>query len=286
MSKNIKFRVGDELVSIAGYSLDQGEKIPEAYLPFVSHGKTDLSVRFLRGEPEIEDEQKQFESPPIWTLYNSNGTRIIRIYENMPGQERIIVLPSGSNSADLYFPTDTDIAVDPFSGPTLELLMINYLAQGRGVIIHGCGIEKDEEGILFIGESGAGKSTMANLWNSQGGIEILSDDRIIVRKTGDKFRMYGTPWHGESHFVSSRGAEIKKMYFLRHGAQNEIEPLNGATIVQQLLQCSFPPFWDAEGMEFALKLFSDLSAEVPCYQLDFKPDRSILDYILASDKSD
>jgi hypothetical protein len=54
--------------------------------------------------------------------------------------------------------------------------------------------------------------------------------------------------------------------------------------VQQLLQCSFPPFWEAAGMEYTLELFSELSAAVPCYQLDFKPDRSAIDYILLNDQ--
>ena len=198
----------------------------------------------------------------------------------MPGQERILVLPPDLDSVDLYFPYDTDTAVDPFSGPTLELLMISYLAQGRGVIIHGCGLEKEGEGILFVGESGAGKSTIANLWNTNDNVDILSDDRVIVRKKGNEFWMYGTPWHGEAHFVSARAVKLKKMFFLRHAAENEVHPLNGAETVQQLLQCSFPPFWDVQGMEFALELFSQLAAMVPCYRLDFKPDRSAIEYIL------
>jgi len=284
MSKDIKIRVGAELVYIGGYPRTRGQHIPAAYLPFVSDGKADLSLRFLRGEPEFADEQKRFESTPVWTLYHSNGTRIIKIYEKIPGVRRILVLHSGLSTADLYFPFSTDIAVDPFSGPTLELLMINYLAQGRGVIVHACGIEKEGEGFLFIGESGAGKSTMANLWNTDGGIEILSDDRIIVRKSAEGFRMYGTPWHGEAHFVSPRAVKLKEIFFLRHAGQNEIHPLNSVEAVQQLLKCSFPPFWDAGGMEFALELFSDLSAAVPCYQLDFKPDRSAIDYILMNDQ--
>jgi hypothetical protein len=279
MPENIKIRVGEELVLINGYPQNPDEKIPEAYLPFVSEGEVDLCVRFLRGQPEIQDEQKHFASLPIWTLYHSNGTRIIKIYENMPGLERILLLPSGLNSAELYFPINTNTAVDPFSGPTLELLMITYLSQGRGVILHGCGIEKDGEGILFIGESGAGKSTIANLWNQDGGIEILSDDRVIVRKSGNDFRIYGTPWHGESQFVSPRGVPLKKIFFLRHAEENYIQPLNGAATVRQLLQCSFPPFWDAEGMEFALELFSQLAAMMPCYDFSFTPDKRAIEYI-------
>ena len=284
MSQNTKIRVGEELISINGYPQNPGEKIPEAYLPFLSEGEADLCLRFLRGQPDIRDQQKQFETLPIWTLFTSNGTRIIKIYENLPGQERILVFPSALDSADLYFPDDTDIAVDPFSGPTLELLMINYLAQGRGVIIHGCGLEKDGEGILFVGESGAGKSTMANLWNSEGGIQILSDDRVIVRKRENDFWIYGTPWHGEAHYVSPRAVKLKKMFFLHHAETNEAYPLNAAATVQKLLQCSFPPFWDAGGMEFTLELFSQLAEMVPCYRLDFMPDPSIIKYILVNDQ--
>lgn len=283
MSRNIKFRVGEELVSIIGYPLNSNQEIPEAYLPFVSKGKADLSIRWLRGEPEIRDEQKLFESHPIWTLYHSNGTRIIKIYEKMPGLERIIVLPLELNTANLYFPFSTDTAVDPFSGPTLELLMINYLAQGRGVILHCCGIEVNEKGYLFVGESGAGKSTLAGLWDEEKGIDVLSDDRTIVRKNGDDFWVYGTPWHGEAKFVSPRGVKLEKIFFLHHGQENEIRKLNGAAPVQNMVTCSFPPFWDAKGMNFTLDFFSELATVVSCCELDFKPDRSAIDFILMND---
>lgn len=283
MSKYIEIRLGEVLVSIKGYPLNRGQKIPEAYFPFVSQGKADLSIRMLRGEPEIQDEQKLFESLPIWSLYRSNGTSIIKIYEKMPGLERTLVFPSELKTVNLYFPFSTDTAVDPFSGPTLELLMINYLAQARGVILHSCGIEADEKGYLFVGESGAGKSTLARLWDEEKGIEVLSDDRTIVRKNGDDFWMYGTPWHGEAKFVSPRGVKLEKIFFLHHGQVNKIFQMNGAAPVQNMVTCSFPPFWDATGMNFTLEFFSELATVVPCYQLDFKPDRSAIDFLLRND---
>jgi hypothetical protein len=284
MSNNINLSIGDISISIDMDRINQSIDIPPAYSPFIKNEGSGICLRLHHGEPDISEGSKVFEGQPIWTLHRSNGKYVLKIYENMPGIARTLVFPAELSAADLYFLHNSGDQIDPFIGPTLELLMINYLAQGRGVILHGCGIEKDGEGILFIGESGAGKSTMANLWNAAGGIEILSDDRIIVRKRGEDFRMYGTPWHGEAQFVSPRGVKLKKMFFLRHAEQNEIHPLNGVESVQQLLKCSFPPFWDAKGMEFTLDIFSELTAAVPSCQLDFKPDRSAVDFILMNDR--
>jgi len=169
--------------------------------------------------------------------------------------------------------------MDPFFGPTLELLMINRLVRQQGVILHTCGIARGDSGTLFAGESGAGKSTLAGLWNRQNGMAVLSDDRTVVRKTGSEFRMYGTLWHGEAKFGLARSARLDKIFFIRHGDSHRVRKLSMAEAVQSLLTCSFPPFWDAAGMEFTLEFFSEMTAAVPCYELLFKPDRGVVDLI-------
>ena len=73
----------------------------------------------------------------------------------------IALMPDSLNFTPLYFAlyalrrAPGGQFIDPFFGPIIELLMINYLAQGYGLIIHACGIEYDSKGMLFAGESGA-----------------------------------------------------------------------------------------------------------------------------------
>jgi hypothetical protein len=280
MSKNLKIRIGEVCISIEGDAQMSDWEIAPAYRPFIWPGEADIKLRLHRGLPDTPGGEKVFDCPPIWTLYRQNGASIIRIFDRLSGLERILVLPRHLEKTDLYFADKSGPFLDPFYGPTMELLMVNYLARGRGVIIHSCGIARNGRGILFVGESGAGKSTLARMWDQEkNGFDVLSDDRTIVRKKGHHFWMYGTPWHGDAKFGSPRGVRLERIFFLRHGQKNSINELKGIDPVSQLLTCSFPPYWDPQGMAFTLEVFTDLSAQVPCQQLTFKPERSTLDLV-------
>jgi hypothetical protein len=273
MSNNLPIRIGDVAISIEGQV--SGEIAP-AYLPFIAQNKTDISLRLHHGIPDLVVEEKVFESPPIWTLYRENGTSIVRLFPEMGDLQRTLFLPHHFKHADLYFADDCTRFTDPFFGPTMELLLMHYLAQERGIILHACGIVIEDKGILFLGESGAGKSTLATMWDQENGVDILGDDRIIVRKQGREFRVYGTPWHGEAAFGSPREARLERIFFLSHGQENSIKEMTGLDPVSHLLTCSFPPLWDHQGMEFALEFFSQIATQVPCQKLSFKPEKSAL----------
>jgi len=273
MSNNLAIKIGDVAISIEG---EVSAEIAPAYLPFTSRGKTDISLRLHKGIPEMVVGEKVFESAPIWTLYRENGKSVIKIFPEMADLQRTLFLPRHLRHADLYFADDFIRFIDPYFGPTLELLLIHYLAQGRGVILHSCGIVIEDRGILFLGESGAGKSTLARMWDQENGVDILSDDRVIVRKKGREFRVYGTPWHGEAAFGSPREARLESIFFLRHGQENSVKDMKGLDPVSHLLTCSFPPLWDSQEMEFVLEFFSQLATQVPCQELTFRPEKSAL----------
>ena len=279
MLKELKIRIGHVAISFEGEMLNTGNQAPAAYRPFIWQGSPDVSLHLHRGCFDKAPGEKIFECPPIWSLYRQNGLSVIEIFHDLPGLERTLVLSRELEKAALYFQGNAAGSLDPFFGPTMELLMVHYLALGRGTIVHGCAVAKEGTGVLFVGESGAGKSTLAGLWDQEKQAEVLSDDRTIIRKRGNDFWIYGTPWHGEGKFASPSAARLEHIFFLRHGLENSARRIEGIDSVSRLVACSFPPHWDAEGMAFTLDLFNELVAQVPCRELTFRPDRSAIDLV-------
>ena len=84
-----------------------------------------------------------------------------------------------SRESFLNFPRDAE----PLEYPLDELLIMHRLTQEQAIELHGTGIVRGNgEANLFIGHSGAGKSTTTRLWTAVEDVEVLSDDRIIVRR--------------------------------------------------------------------------------------------------------
>jgi len=229
--------------------------------------------------------QKVFDSDAVWKLYRRNGSYLFSFTSSVFGSVPYKVASFDSNftSGEVYLHHpyfESEPALDPLEYPLTELWMANLLAQGRGAEVHSCGVvDAQGEGRLFVGQSGAGKSTLARLWEPQKGIQILSDDRIILRKAGQKLWMYGTPWHGEAGFSSRARAPLTRIYFLQHGQENELFRQRPAQAVAQLFTCSFPPFHNPKGLDSTLSFFEEVVQAVPCFELRFLQDEKVIELL-------
>jgi energy-coupling factor transporter ATP-binding protein EcfA2 len=169
----------------------------------------------------------------------------------------------------------------PLGYPLDELLIMHRLTQEKAIELHGLGIVgPNGASNLFIGHSGAGKSTTARLWTSLHEVEILSDDRIIVREHDEEIFMYGTPWHGEAHFALPKRAPLQRIFVLEHGRGNVITRLTRSQMVAELFARSFVPFHRHEYVDHALSFLERIADTVPCYRYSFEPDERAVDKIL------
>jgi hypothetical protein len=169
---------------------------------------------------------------------------------------------------------------NPLDYPLDEVIVSNLLGRNRGVELHSCGIiDEKGRGHLFVGVSGAGKTTTARLWEGRAS-GIVSDDRVIVREQDGVMRMFGTPWHGEAELSSQASAPIAGVYLLSQATSNEMRKLSDSTSVARLLACAFPLFYHPPAMDFTLGFLERLASLVPVRELRFLPDPSVVDLVL------
>lgn len=169
---------------------------------------------------------------------------------------------------------DFPSTVEPLGYPLDELLIMHRLTQEKAIELHGCGIVRPNgTGNLFVGHSGAGKSTTTRLWTSLEDVEVLSDDRIIVRRDPNcDLRIYGTPWHGEAMYASPGSAPLARIFVLEHGTGNVVTRLSRSEAVAELFARSFVPFHQHEYVDSALIFLEEVVDSIPVYRYDFEPD--------------
>jgi len=178
-----------------------------------------------------------------------------------------------------YF--DPELPVYPLEYPLDELLMIHRLSTGHGVEVHGCGVlTSDGLGRLFVGHSGAGKSTTSRLWLNQPGVRVLSDDRIILRERGGHIIMHGTPWHGDAGLAAQASGRLDRIFLLEHGSANEIIPLEPSRAVAELFTRTFVPHHSPGGLEHVLQFTEQIARKVPVSLFRFVPDTNAVEAIL------
>ncbi len=248
--------------------------------------RPDLSVTAawgdLSGSPEGE---VLFDSGGAWRLYGRTDGYCFQCkasqFGDTPYTEARLNRDFSSAKILLHRPFfKSERTVYPLQYPLDEVLVLNLLSRDRGVEMHACGIvDSSGKGLLFAGESGAGKTTMAGLWTKEPGVTVLSDDRIILRQDEGRLWMYGTPWHGDGNHASASRVPLKAVLFIRHGRRNRIKKLSGAEAAASLFSRSFPVFYSPEGLRFTLEFFDTLTRAVPCYELNVVPDQRVIEFV-------
>jgi len=233
--------------------------------------------------------EKSFDSGAVWRLYK-DGSRLVFDFSSetiaKEPYKRLIVdreFRRASLQMSAACLTRNEEEVAPLEYPLDELLIMHRLTQERAIELHGSGIVRaNGEGNLFVGHSGAGKSTTTRLWTEREDVEVLSDDRIIVRHDASsptRMRMYGTPWHGEAMYASPNSAPLARIFVLEHGHGNVITPLTPGQAVAELFARSFVPFHRHEYVDSALVFLEKLANAVPVYRYAFEPDQRAVEKI-------
>lgn len=280
------FRIGGVSLAISGPSS----------CPFGSISSVEM-FRIIECHPDLEVEVRwadrlktsicnaTFDSGAVWKVHREDNDFIFDFASDAVGPDPYKRMRTDGSFTSAQIILNRELLPDdvwPMEYPADELLITNYLARhGIGVEVHGCGlIDSEAGGLLFLGHSGAGKSTTTMLWKSLRNPEILSDDRIILRLHHGELWMYGTPWHGEAALASARSAKLSRIFILQHGGRNQTVEMPRARAVGELFARTFPPFHSAAGLERTVEFLTRVAEAVPCYEYQFLPDAGAVQAVL------
>ncbi len=161
---------------------------------------------------------------------------------------------------------------------TDQILLAQLLAQRKGFFLHSAGAVINGAGVLFVGHSEAGKTTTTRMLMDSGEeMEILCDDRNIVRRLEDGWRVYGSWSHGDIAEVSAASAALKAIFFLEQAPEDQLILIHEAVDkIKRLLACVIKPYASVDWWEKTLTSVDELVGEVPCYRMRFTKNGEIV----------
>jgi hypothetical protein len=163
-------------------------------------------------------------------------------------------------------------------------VLSNLLMCSGGLLVHGSAVERNSLGILFLGASGAGKTTVARLCRPD---ICFSDDGVVVKNEGGRFYAYRSPFRQIEEFNHNTGiekGEIKKIFLLEKGAARRVLPLKRNELMGMLLThlTHFFKYLDREAAEKGFYAIKDMLDQLPAYRLQFEKSEDIWNRLVES----
>lgn len=144
------------------------------------------------------------------------------------------------------------------------------------VLIHSSTIVHQNKAVLFLGESGTGKSTHTRLWLKHiPDAHLLNDDSPVIAVEEEGVFVYGSPWSGKTHCYHQLRFPLAAAVRLSQAPYNKIHRLS---IIEAFssIQPSFPPALaqDEQFLDMMVDMLSEVLLQVPVYHLECLPDEA------------
>ena len=150
------------------------------------------------------------------------------------------------------------------------MIMFTLATAGKGTLLfHAAVVSQEGKGYLFLGASGTGKSTHAQLWLEHiEGTELVNDDNPVVRDGV----VYGSPWSGKTPCYRNVSYPIGGIVMLSQAPYNKIHRLKGIEAYVAVVESIGSKVWDNHIAESQHQTENTLVSTIPMWHLECLPD--------------
>ena len=151
-------------------------------------------------------------------------------------------------------------------------MMYDLATAGKDTLhVHAAVVSCEGKGYLFLGPSGTGKSTHAQLWLKHfEGTELLNDDNPVVRDG----IVYGSPWSGKTPCYRNVSVPIGGIVMLSQAPYNKIRRLKGIEAYVAVVESIGSKVWDNRIAEGQHQMENTLASTIPMWHLECLPDEA------------
>ena len=148
-----------------------------------------------------------------------------------PVSEYAQVLKDNSLGVSLYkfihsklIETYYDISILQFHSILFRLVMEYLKQKNNSFCLHGSSSLIKNTAVIFLGESGTGKSTISHLLKDS--YPPLTDDQILIVKKKNDFLAYQLPFFSKTMYpMRNTGYKIRRVLYLHKSRTNSLRPI-------------------------------------------------------------
>ncbi len=147
--------------------------------------------------------------------------------------------------------------------------------------LHSSVIIYNNSAVLFLGESGTGKSTHTRLWlNHIAGSRLLNDDSPILSIDDGEPCVHGSPWSGKGQIYINESYPVKAIIRIKQHPFNKLNKLNTLESFGALYP-SFPPAFlkDSFFEGHICDIISKVISTTPVFLLHCLPNREAAEMV-------
>lgn len=254
---------------VSGLSESQGRTIQELWPDFIGEHNpqaTESTTLSIRRAPD-----PTFKKLDRWVYeldfdYQPTSVRMV----GLDLMARLELQPSLRGA--LWIATETP---DNFHGAFENFLrvVVAYAALSQGgVLVHSAAVvaEQGDDAWLFIGHSGAGKSTVSRL-GADSGHAVLSDDLNPILPGDDgNIDVVGSPFLGDLGARAPTRQTLSGIYRLEQGTEDALRPIGPAETLASLMACSPYINFDPHRREALGSNLVSLATRLPAQVLTFR----------------